>query len=114
RFKATALRKISIVDPVVISPRQLDGPIAADDLAEGKPGAGVQDGSADSDLLEKQFPSLATDVGECSFRSEMAVGAVQVIDGRKRAFSTPIGETFADIILRHVSPERRQVPHPLS
>src|SRR5262249_56215716 len=40
---------------------------------------------------------------------ERAVGGVEVIDGRKRVFPTRIGETFADIFLRHEFPDRRNV-----
>jgi hypothetical protein len=37
-----------------------------------------------------------------------------MIDGWKRASSARIGETFADICLRHVLPDRRDVFHHMS
>src|SRR5207237_10916128 len=109
RFEPAALREIGVVYPIVVSARQLDGPVAADDLAEGQTGARVKHRGADADFFEKHFPAFAADVGERALRGEVAIGRVEMVDGRKRAPSPRVGKAFTDVLLRHVLPDRRYV-----
>ncbi len=97
------------MDPIVIGARQLDGPVAADDLAEGEPGAGIKDGRADADVFEKQLPTFAADVGERALRREVAVGGMQMVDGGKGILAARLGKTPADIFFGHVFDDGRDV-----
>ena len=98
RLEARALRQIGVMDPIVIGARQLDGPVAADDLAEGETRAGIKHSRADADVLEKQFPAFAPDVGEGALRREVAVGGMQMVDGRKRIFAARFRKASADVL----------------
>ena len=105
---------IDILPDFIVGLGQLNGPVAAYDLGEGETGACIQDGGADADLLEKQFPALSPDVGESALRREVTIRVVQMIDRRKRTSAARIRETFPDISLRHVLPDRRDVFHYVS
>ena len=109
RLEARAFRRVRVVHPIIISARQLDGPVAADDLAEGEPGAGVKHGGADAHVFEKKLPAFAADVGEGALRREVAVGGMQMIDGRKRIFAARFGKTSADVFFGHVFDDARDV-----
>src|SRR5213593_4041038 len=111
RFEARALRYISVVHPVVVGARQLDRPVAADDLAEGESGAGVEHAGADADVVEKKLPAFAPNVGESAFRGEVAIGIVQMIDGGKWAPPARLRKALADVLLGHVFPNRRDDFH---
>ena len=109
RLEARALREIGVVQPIVIGARQLDGPVAADDLAEGETGAGVEHRGADTDIFKKQLPALAADVGEGARRRDVAVRRMKMVDGRKRVLAARFGKAPGDILLRHVLDDRRDV-----
>src|SRR5262249_32617089 len=62
-------------------------------------------------FFEKEFPAFAPNVGKSALRREVAIGCVQVIDGREGAPAAHIGKTLTDIFLRHVLPDGGDVLH---
>ena len=114
RLETRAFRYIGVMDPVVVSAGELDGPVAADDLAKGETGAGVEHRGADADVFKKEFPAFSADVGKCALRRKVAVCGMQMIDGRKRALAAGFGKTFADVVSRHVFPNARNVFHDMA
>jgi hypothetical protein len=99
------------VNPVVIGARQFDGPVAADDLAESKAGAGVEHGRANAHFFKKQLPAFAPHVGESALGRKMSVGIVQMINGRERTSAAGVRKTSTYILLGHVLPNRGDVFH---
>ena len=62
--EAAVALDVGVVEPVVVGLCRGDGPVAADDLAIGERGGGVEDGGVDADVGEEDLPAVRAD--ECA------------------------------------------------
>ena len=76
------------MEPVVVSPRNVDRPIPADDLAERQTEGGVKHGRFDADVFQKIDPAVGADFIERARLEVMQVGGVKMIERRKRIKKT--------------------------
>ena len=76
-LKARAALHVGVIEPVVVGARDVDGPIAADDLAESETEGGVKHGGFDADVFQKIDPAVGADFVERARLKVMQVGRVQ-------------------------------------
>ena len=82
-LKARAAFHVSIVQPVIVGMGHVDGPIPADDLAEGKTERGVEHGGVNADIFEKLDPAVGTDFVKGAGLKVMQVGRMKMVERRK-------------------------------
>ena len=87
--------------PVVVRPRQLDGPVLADDLAVGEAAGGVEDGLLHAKLRHEIDPAIDVYVGEGAGDGEVLVGGVEVV-GLGERVSADEGRYLYHVLLRVV------------
>ena len=99
---------VLVMDPVVVGPRQLDGPVAAHHPAERQTVGRVEDGALDAHVLQELQPPLRSHLGECPFGQEMPVGGVEMIVGGKGTAHGPVADA---VVLGHALPDGFVVFH---
>ena len=83
-LESRALVDVVLGDPVVVGPRQVDGPVLAHHLAVGQAHGGIEDGPVDAHVLQELHPAFEAHLLERALRELVGVGGMQVVQRRKR------------------------------
>src|SRR5207253_2718308 len=82
-FKARAPLHVSLMQPVIVSTRDIDGPVAADDFAESEAQSGVKHRGLNPNVFQESDPTVGADFIESTRRKIVQVRRMQVIEGWK-------------------------------
>ena len=69
-----ALVDVILGDPVVVGPRQVDGPVLAHYLAVGQAHRGIQDRAVDAHVLQELHPAVEAHLLERTLRELVRIG----------------------------------------
>jgi len=104
-LKARAALHVVVVEPIVVRPGHVDGPIAADDFAEGETEGSVKHGGFDADVFQKIDPAVGPHFVKCPRLEIVEVRRMKVIERRKGVKKT-MRVVFVAVALRHVVDDR--------
>jgi hypothetical protein len=85
-----------MMKPIVVRPGDVDGPVAADNLAKGKSESRVKDGGLDTNVFEKFHPAVGPNFIKRAGLEIVQVGRMQMIQRRKGVEET-VGVVFGSI-----------------